>query len=278
MNDSQTSEVIVIKPQRGWIGINFRELWRYRELLGFFVWRDITIRYKQTLLGALWAIIQPFLTMVVLSIVFGRFMKVPTDGLPYPIFSYSALVVWTYFAGSLTRSTESLVRNPSLVTKIYFPRLIMPIATTLSGLVDFAVAFVVLIGMFFYYGIEIRITILYLPLYLFMACILAFGVGTWLSSMNVKYRDIRYVVPFLTQIWMFASPVAYSSTLIPEKWRFIYGLNAMAGVVQGFRWALLGQGKPSGNMMGVSIIIIVVILISGLYYFRRMEKEFADVI
>jgi len=271
-------EITIIKPQCGWISINFRELWKYRELLGFLIWRDITVRYKQTLMGALWAIIQPFFTMIVLSVVFGKIAKVPTDGLPYPIFSYSALVVWTYFAGALRRSTESLIMNTNLVTKIYFPRLIMPISSTLSGLIDFAISFLVLIGMFFYYGISIHLTILYLPVFLFLACALAFGMGSWLCAMNVKYRDIRYAVPFLVQIWMFASPVAYSSSSVPEKWKFIYGLNPMAGIVQGFRWALLGQGQPSGTMMAASVVIIALTLVSGLFYFRRMERGFADVI
>lgn len=271
-------KITIIKPQRGWISIDFRELWKYRELLGFLIWRDIAVRYKQTLMGALWAIIQPLFTMIVLSIVFGKIAKVPTDGLPYPIFSYSALVVWSYFGGALRRSTESLIMNTNLVTKVYFPRLIMPISSTLSGLVDFVISFTVLIVMFCYYGVSIPLTILYLPFFLFLACALAFGMGTWLCAMNVKYRDVRYAVPFLIQIWMFASPVAYSSSSIPEKWKFIYGLNPMAGVVQGFRWALLGQGKPSGSMLAASIIIVTVVLVSGVYYFRRMENGFADVI
>lgn len=271
-------ELTIIKPQHGWLGINFHELWKYRELLGFLIWRDITVRYKQTLMGALWAIIQPFFTMIVLSVVFGKIARVPTDGLPYPIFSYSALVVWTYFAGALRRSTESLIMNTNLVTKIYFPRLIMPVSSTLSGLIDFAISFLVLIGMFFYYGITIHLTIFYLPFFLLLACALAFGTGTWLCAMNVKFRDIRYAVPFLAQIWMFASPVAYSSSSVPEKWKFIYGLNPMAGIVQGFRWSLLGKGQPSGLMLGVSVAVTAVILVSGVFYFRRMEKEFADVI
>ena len=278
MNKADFSKIIRIRPQGGWVAINFRELWRYRELLGFLIWRDITVRYKQTILGALWAIIQPFVMMVVLSVIFGRFLNVDTDKLPYPIFSYSALIIWTYFAQALRRSTESLVMNTPLVTKIYFPRLIIPIETTLSGLIDFAISFLVLVGMYFYYGIAIRITILYLPFFLLMACLLAFGIGSWLSALNVKYRDIRYIAPLLTQIWMFGSPVAYSISLVPEKWRFFYSLNPMAGVVQGFRWSLLGQGKPSGTMIGTSVIIIIAILLSGVYYFRRMEKEFADVI
>jgi len=278
MDKPEFSELIKLRPQRGWVGLNLREIWRYRELLGFLIWRDITVRYKQTLLGALWAIIQPFVMMVVLSVIFGRFLNVDTDGLPYPIFSYSALVVWTYFAQALRRSTESLVTNTPLVTKIYFPRLIIPIGTTLSGLVDFSIAFIVLIGMFFYYGIAVQVTILYLPLFLLMACASAFGIGCWLSALNVKYRDVSYIVPLLTQVWMFISPVAYSLNLVPQRLRFVYGINPMAGVVQGFRWALIGQGRPPGIMLGTSIIIIVVILISGVYYFRRMEKDFSDVI
>lgn len=271
-------EITIIKPQRGWVGINVRELLQFRELLGFLVWRDITIRYKQTLLGALWAVIQPFVSMVVLSVIFGKLVDVPTDGLPYPIFSYSALVLWSYFTDALKRSSDSLIMNTNLVTKIYFPRIIMPLSTVISPLLDFTIAMLVLIGMYIYYGIPIRMQIVYFPIYLLLAVVTAFGIGTLLAAINVKYRDIKYTVPFITQIWMFASPVAYSSTIVPDKWRYIYGLNPMAGIVQGFRWALLGQGKPSTGMLCSSAVVAVAAVVIGVLHFRRMESEFADVI
>jgi len=278
MNESEISTIVRIRPRRGWAGIDFREIWLYRELLGFLIWREITVRYKQTLLGATWAVLQPVVLMVILSVVFGRFLRVDTQGLPYPIFSYSALIVWTYFSQAMRRSTESVVANSHLVTKIYFPRLIIPIGSTLSGLVDFGIALIVLIGMYFYYGIALRLTIVFLPLFLLMAAALAFGVGSWLSALNVRYRDINYVVPLLIQVWMFASPVAYSVNQVPENLRLLYSLNPMVCVVQGFRWALLGQIRPTGTMLGSAIGIITVVLVSGVYYFRRMETEFADVI
>ena len=268
---------VIIKPSKS-VALSFKELYDYRELFGFLIWRDITVRYKQTVLGILWAVIQPVLSMVVFTVIFGRFVGVNTDGLPYPIFSYSALVIWTYFADALRRSTDSLVANNSLVTKVYFPRLIMPIASVLSGLFDFCLAFLVLIGLFFYYHIPFRPEIFYLPIFLLLAIMTAFGTGAWLSALNVRYRDIRYIVPFLSQIWLFGSPVVYSATSVPEQWRLLYGINPMAGVVQGFRWALLGQGQPSSIMMTASIISATILFLSGIWYFRRVEKYFADFI
>jgi len=267
----------VIQPSRGWVALNLRDLWAYRELLYFLVWRDIKVRYKQTVLGAAWAVLQPFFTMVVFSIFFGGLAKVPSDGIPYPIFAYCALVPWSYFAGSLERAGNSLVGSSHLITKVYFPRLAIPISAVLAGLVDFGIAFVVLLGMMLYYGIAPTAAVLTLPLFLLLAVLTALGVGLWLSALNVQYRDVRYTIPFLTQVWLFLTPIAYPSSLVPEQWRALYGLNPMAGVVEGFRWALLGKDPP-GPLLVVSTVVVVLLLIGGLYYFRRMEKTFADVV
>ncbi len=268
---------ILIRPSRGWVALNLRDLWLYRELLYFLTWRDIKVRYKQTVLGAAWAVLQPFFTMVVFSIFFGRLAQVPSDGIPYPIFAYCALVPWSYFAGGLERAGNSLVGSANLITKVYFPRLAIPISAVLAGLLDFAIAFVVLLGMMLYYGIVPTAAILTLPLFLLLAIATALAVGLWLSALNVQYRDVRYTIPFLTQFWLFATPIAYSSSLVPEQWRALYGLNPMAGVVEGFRWALLGKSPP-GPLLAVSVTVVVVLLIGGLYYFRRTEKTFADVV
>jgi lipopolysaccharide transport system permease protein len=267
----------VIRASRGWTAINFREIWHYRELLYFLVWRDVKVRYKQTVLGAAWAIIQPFMTMVVFSLFFGRLAQVPSDGVPYPIFAYTALLPWTYFAGSLTAASNSLVGSSHLLTKVYFPRLIIPLASVVAGLVDFAVAFLVLLGMMVYYQTLPTAATLVLPLLMLLALISALGVGLWLSALNVEFRDVRYTIPFITQFWLFATPVAYPSSLLPEPWRTVYGLNPMVGVVEGFRWALLGTDAP-GALLWVSVTIAALILLSGLYYFRRMERTFADVV
>lgn len=264
-----------IRPSRGWAPVNWRELWHYRELLYFLVWRDVKVRYKQTALGAAWAIIQPFMTMVVFSLFFGRLAKIPSEGVPYPVFAYVALLPWGYFSGSLSGAANSLVGSANMITKVYFPRLIVPLAGVLSGLVDFAIAFVVLIGMMVYYGIGPTAAAWLLPFFLLLALATALGVGLWLSALNVEYRDVRYVVPFISQFWLFATPVAYPSSLLPEPWRTVYGLNPMVGVVEGFRWALLGA-QPPGPMISVSIVVTLVVLVSGLVYFRRMEKTFAD--
>jgi len=269
--------VIFIRPSQGWISLNLRDLWEYRELLYFLTWRDIKVRYKQTVLGAAWAVLQPFFTMVVFSIFFGRLAKVPSDGIPYPIFAYSALLPWQLFAQAMTRSGNSLVANQHLITKVYFPRLIIPISAVLAGLVDFAIAFVVLLGMMFYYGIVPTAAALTLPLFLLLAMATAMAVGLWLSALNVQYRDVGYTIPFLTQSWLFATPIAYSSSLVPEQWRALYGLNPMAGVVEGFRWALLGKAPP-GPLLVVSVTVVTLLLIGGVYYFRRMESIFADVV
>ena len=268
-----------LEPSKGWVSLRLRELWEYRELLYFLTWRDIKVRYKQTLLGAAWAIIQPFFTMVVFSIFFGRLAGVSSDGIPYPIFSYAALVPWSFFSQGLTQASNSLVGGASLITKVYFPRLAMPIATVFSGAVDFLLAFVVLIGMMFYYGIAPTINVLWLPLFVLLAMVTALGSGLWLSAMNVQFRDVRYTVPFLTQFWMFMTPIAYPSSLIEQPWlRTLYGLNPMTGVVEGFRWALLGTDTQPGPVIIVSSAVSVLLLVSGAFYFRRMEKTFADVV
>jgi lipopolysaccharide transport system permease protein len=269
--------LITIEPQHGWVSLDLLDLWRYRELLLLLTWRDIKVRYAQTMLGASWAILQPLLTMLVFSVIFGQLAKLPSDGIPYPIFTYVALLPWQLFSFSLTNSSNSLVGSQNLVSKVYFPRLVIPIASVLPGLVDFAFSFVVLVGMLIYYQIPLTLRILSLPLFLVLAVASALAVGLWLSALNVEYRDIRYVVPFLTLFWQYATPVAYSASLIPEKWRLLYGLNPMTGVVEGFRWALLGSGRIDG-MIWVSVGIIIFILVSGLAYFKRMEATFADVI
>jgi lipopolysaccharide transport system permease protein len=270
--------VIQIRPTKGWASLQLRALWEYRELLYFLAWRDIKVRYKQTVLGAAWAIIHPVATMLIFTIVFGRLAKIPSDNIPYPIFCFCALLPWNYFASAFSRSSGSLVNNAHLISKVYFPRLVIPISSLLSGLLDFAIAFLVLIGMMFYYHIVPTITILWLPVFMLMAIATALGVGLWLGALNVQYRDIGYLVPFLSQVWMYATPVVYPSSLIPEKWRLIYGLNPMAGVIEGFRWALIGRGTKPGPMFLVSALATIILLVSGAFYFRRMEKTFADII
>lgn len=267
----------IIRPSRGWIPINLHDLWRYRELLYFLTWRDVKVRYKQTLLGFAWAIIQPFFMMIVFTLFFGNLAKIPSEGIPYPLFNYAALLPWTLFAEGLRRSSNSLVQESNLVKKVYFPRLIIPLAGVLSPVVDFAIAFTVLIGMMFYYGYVPTMNIILLPGFIILALMTALGVSLWLSAINAKYRDVRYTVPFLIQIWLFASPIVYSSSLLPEKYQLIYGLNPMAGVIESFRWALLGTDPP-GQMIGVSVILVILVLVSGAFYFRHQEKSFADVI
>jgi lipopolysaccharide transport system permease protein len=275
---SQSSNITVIQPSKGWVSLKLGELWEYRELLYFLTWRDVKVRYKQTALGAAWAIIQPLFTMLVFSLFFGRLAKVPSDGIPYPIFSFAALVPWTFFANGLTQSSNSLVSSSNLITKVYFPRLVIPISAVISGVVDFALAFVVLIVMMAYYHVAPTWNAFLLPVFLLLAFITSLGVGLWLSALNVEYRDVRYVLPFVVQFWMFATPIAYPSTLLHEPWRTIYGVNPMVGVIEGFRWALLGTHTTPGPMVGVSIFASLVILVGGAFYFRRMEKTFADVV
>ncbi len=267
-----------IEPSKGWVPLKLNELWEYRELLYFLVWRDIKVRYKQTALGAAWAIIQPFLTMVVFSIFFGSLGKMPSDGIPYPIFAFAALVPWGFFANGLSQSSNSLVGSSHLITKVYFPRLIVPLGAVFSGIVDFLVAFAVLLAMMLYYGLLPSLNILWLPLFVLLALVTSLGVGLWLSALNVEYRDVRYVVPFITQFWLFATPIAYPSSLLHEPWRTIYGLNPMVGVVEGFRWALLRTNSAPGPIIAVSSGAAILILVTGAFYFRRMEKTFADIV
>jgi lipopolysaccharide transport system permease protein len=279
--DPETSALphLRIEPSRGWVSLKLHELWEYRELLYFLTWRDIKVRYKQTVLGAAWAIIQPFMTMIVFSLFFGGLAGVPSDDLPYPIFSYAALVPWTFFATGLTMSSNSLVGSANLIKKVYFPRLTIPLATVISGVVDFVLAFIVLLLMMVYFGIFPTWNVIWLPAFLLLAFITSLGVGLWLSAMNVQFRDVRYTVPFLTQFWLFATPIAYPSSLIEnDLLRAVYGINPMAGVVEGFRWALLGTETAPGPVIIVSSLAAVTLFISGLFYFRRMEKTFADVV
>lgn len=269
---------LVIEPSSGWVPLSLKELWEYRELLFFLTWRDIKVRYKQTVLGAAWAIIQPFSVMVIFSVIFGHLIKVPSDGIPYPIFSYCALLPWQFFAYSLGQSGNSVVASQSLITKVYFPRLVIPISTVLAALVDFAIAFIMLVGMILYYGILPSVAIVTLPLFLLLLIATSLACGLWLSALNVQYRDVRYTIPFLTQFWLYATPVAYPSSVVPGNWRVLYGLNPMVGVVEGFRWALLGKSEGPGPLLVVSSAVVLILLVSGLYYFRRMEDTFADVV
>jgi lipopolysaccharide transport system permease protein len=278
MSQADDVPLLRITPSAGWVSLKLHELWEYRELLYFLVWRDIKVRYKQTTLGVAWAIIQPFLTMVVFSVFFGRLAKIPSDGVPYPIFSYAALVPWTFFAQGLTHASNSLVGSANLIKKIYFPRLAVPISSVTAGIVDFVLAFTVLLGMMLYYDIVPTINVLWLPALLLLALLTSLGVGLWLSAMNVQFRDVRHVVPFLTQFWLFATPIAYPSSLLPEPWRTLYGLNPMAGVVEGFRWALLGTHTAPGPIIIVSVLITLVLLLGGAFYFRRLERTFADIV
>jgi lipopolysaccharide transport system permease protein len=267
-----------ISPARGWFSLDLADLWHYRELIYFLTWRDVMVRYKQTALGAAWAVLQPLLTMILFSLIFGRFAGLPSDGLPYPIFTFTALIPWGLFAYALTQSSTSLVSDRNLITKIYFPRLVIPLSSVLSGLLDFAISLLVLFGMMLFFQVPITWRVLTLPLFVLLAVLSAVSVGLWLSALNVQYRDVRYTLPFLTQVWLFATPVAYSLSIVPENWRWLYSLNPMVGVVEGFRWALLGTDTVVGPLFPVSIAIILLLLFSGLVYFKRMEDNFADLV
>ena len=267
-----------IMPTQGWVSLRLPDLWSYRELIYFLTWRDIKVRYKQTLLGVAWAVLQPLLTMVVFSLFFGRLAGIPSDGVPYPIFAFAALVPWTFFANGLTQASSSLVSNANLITKIYFPRLAAPLATILAGVIDFVLAFLVLLIMMVAYGITPTHNVIWLPAFMALAVVTSLGVGLWLSAMNVLFRDVRYTLPFLTQFWMFATPIAYPSSLLSEPWRTIYGINPMVGVVEGFRWSLLGTSAAPGAIALVSAVVATGLLVSGAYYFRRMERTFADLV
>jgi len=276
--DRPKEMVLILRPTRGWGSLNLQDLWTYRELIYFLTWRDLKVRYKQTVLGAAWAILQPLLSMVVFSIFFGGLLRVSSDNVPYPIFSYTALLPWGMFSKALTDAGRSLVMNRNMITKVYFPRLVVPISSVLASLVDFAIAFVVLLGMMWYFKIVPTAAIWTLPLFLLLALITALGVGLWLSAMNVVYRDIGYILPFLTQFWFYLTPVVYPASKVPESWRLIYALNPMVGVVEGFRWALLATQTAPGPMLLVSTAIALLLLVSGLFYFRRMERVFADMV
>ena len=269
---------VVIEPASGWPSFGLRELWEHRELVYFLTWRDIKVRYKQTALGAAWAIIQPLSTMVVFSLFFGRLAKVPSEGVPYPLFCLAALVPWTFFANGLTQAANSVVMSQNLVTKIYFPRLSIPIASVLAGVLDFALSFVLLLALMIYYGVPVSLRVLWVVPFSLLALVTALGVGFWLAALNVQYRDVRYTVPFLVQLWLFATPIAYPSSLLSEPWRTVYGLNPMVGVVEGFRWALLGTDVAPAGMSIVSSITALLVALAGAIYFRRMEQTFADLV
>jgi lipopolysaccharide transport system permease protein len=267
-----------IEPSRGWVSLQLKSLWEYRELAYFLVWRDVKVRYKQTALGVAWALLQPLLTMLIFTLVFGRLAKIPSDGIPYPIFSFAGLAPWTFFAYGLNQSSASLVGSANLIRKIYFPRLIIPLATVLSGLVDLFLTLVMLLGMMAWYGVPLTIKVLWLPAFLVLGFITALGVGLWLSALNVEYRDVKYMVPFLVQFWMYATPIAYPSSLLKEPWKTLFSLNPLTGVVEGFRWCLLNTPTQPGIMVLISSSAALLVLAGGLYYFRRVERNFADVV
>lgn len=273
-----STPLVVIEPRKGLFNLDLKAVWEYRELLYFLIWRDVKVWYKQTVIGAAWAILKPLISMVIFTVVFGHFAKIPSDGLPYPVFAYTALLPWNYFASAIGLSGVSLVGNANLIRKVYFPRLIVPISAAVAPLVDFAVAFVVLLGMMVWFGITPTWGGLALPLFLLLALVTALAVGLWLSALNVRYRDVGHTIPFLIQIWMFASPVVYPVSLVPERWRLLYSLNPMAGVIEGFRWALLGKASPDFGVMTVSALVVLAVLLGGIVYFRQMERTFADVV
>lgn len=274
----QVKSKVIITPKRGWAALNLGEIWLYRELLYFLAWRDLQVRYKQTVIGAGWAILQPFLAMIVFSIIFGRLVGVSSDGVPYPVFVFAGLVPWTFFATAVSHSGTSLVSNSNLISKVYFPRLVLPMAAVVLAAADLFFAFLILLGLMLWYGVTPTTAVVTLPLFVMLAVLTALGVGVWLSALDVKYRDIRYLIPFLTQFWLFVTPVVYPSSYIPPEWRLVYALNPMVGVVEGFRWALLGQEFHLGGMVFVSAGVSIFLLVSGLYYFKRMERQFADVV
>jgi len=269
---------VVVEPKKGLFQLELQAVWEYRELLYFLIWRDVKVRYKQTVIGAAWAILQPVMTMVLFTLIFGKLAKIPSDGLPYSLFAFTALLPWNYFSQAISRSGASLVSAANLISKVYFPRLLVPVSAATAPLVDFAIAFVVLVGMMRWYGIAPSWAMLAVPLFLLMALFAALAVGLWLSALNVRYRDVGHAIPFLIQFWMFASPVAYPVSLVPEKWRLLYSLNPMAGVIEGFRWALLGKEIPEFGVMAVSALVVLAMFIGGLIYFSRVEQTFADVV
>ena len=269
---------IVIEPRKGLFHLDLGAIWQHRVLLYFIVWRDLKIRYKQTIIGIGWSVMQPLISMLIFTVIFGYFAKIPSDGLPYPVFAYCALLPWNYFSGALNRCIVSVVADAHLISKVYFPRLILPIAGTISGLVDFAISFMLILGMMAWYGISPGWAALAIPAFLFFALVTALSIGLWLSALNVRYRDIGYTIPFLLQVWMFLSPIVYPVSMVPEKYRLLYSLNPMAGVIEGFRWALLNKASPDFSVVGVSVAVVLVLLLGGLVFFRNMESTFPDVV
>jgi len=275
---TRSATTVVIRPGRGLFDLDLASLWEFREILYFLVWRDIKLRYKQTAIGAAWAILQPLATMAIFTVIFGHLAKIPSDGLPYAIFSFTGLLPWTYFSQAIARSGASVVGDANLIKKVYFPRLLIPIAAVLSPLVDFLISFVFLVGMIAWFGVRPGWNMVALPFFLALAMIAALATGLWLSALNVKYRDVGHTLPFLIQIWLYASPVAYSVTLIPEKWRLVYGLNPMAGVIEGFRWALLRTERPALGVIAMSAVVVLALLIGGVMFFKHLERSFADIV
>jgi len=275
---SESTQTVVIEPPRGAAWLNLRDLWEYRELLYFLVWRDVKVRYKQTVFGVTWMVIQPVVAVVIFTIIFGLLAKMPSEGMPYAVFAYAALLPWNFFASAVTRSSACLINNQQLITKVYFPRVVIPLGAIVGGVPDMCVSFVVFLGLMLYYGIAPTAAAVWLPAFLLLAMGTALGVGLWLSALNVRYRDVNYLVPFLVQVWMYASPVVYPVSLVPERWQWVYGLNPMAGAIDGFRWALLGKAQPSAALLWASAAVTAALLVSGAFCFRRMEDAFADII
>lgn len=270
--------VTIVRPSTGSAYQTLIELWEFRELLYYLVWRSIKVRYKQTLLGASWAVLQPLLTMLVLSVFLGRFARVPSNGIPYPLFAYAGLVMWTYFTGGLQQATQSIVEQQAMITRVYFPRILLPVSGVLAATVDLLLSLPVLIALMLFYGMSVSRAVLVLPAFILLAAATALGVGLWLSALNVRFRDVRYAIPFIIQLWFLSTPVMYPSSVLPDRWQVLYGLNPMAGVVEGFRWGLLGGTEHPGKLLLVSIAIILAALVGGFMYFRRMEPTFADVV
>jgi lipopolysaccharide transport system permease protein len=277
-SSSALQNTVVIEPKRGLFEVDLLAIWRYRELLYFLIWRDLKVRYKQTAIGVGWAVLQPLISMIIFTLIFGTLAKIPSDGLPYPIFAYSALLPWNYFATALQRCVASVVGDAALVSKVYFPRLILPLAGTVSGLADFLVSFVLLAVLMSFYGLRITAAAWTLPIFLLLALSTALAVGLWLAALNVRFRDIGYTIPFIMQVWMYSSPIVYPVSIIPETYRYLYSLNPMAGVIEGFRWALLGKQAPDFSVIGISAIVVIVLLTGGLIFFRNMERTFADIV
>lgn len=269
---------VVIQPRHGWVALNLGEVWRYRDLLFLLVWRDFSCRYRQTVLGVGWAIARPVLSVLVFTVIFGWVARLPSDGIPYPLFSFAAMMPWLYFSNALTNATNSVVGGSGLLTKVYFPRLVLPLASVATGLVDFAIQLVLLVGLMAWYGVMPAWTVILAPLFLVECAVVSLALGLWLTALNVKYRDIGQLIPFLAQVWMYLTPIVYSSSLIPERWRPLYSLNPMVGVIDGFRWATLGQSAPDWSMVAISTLVVLVLFVSGLYYFRSFEQTFADII